>query len=191
MSENRREAVHSGVYGSGSRPGELKKRAACLRDIAYALTIHNNSAVRDRVPNSAVANCLAVACVELSNMARGKAKADGTGSSTTLPRFVDVPIGADDRRAFLEWIPEAGDLVLMLSALCDCGYRVGCSWSGEHQTYTVSLTCRNPEDVNNGLCMTSFAKALDKAIALALYKHQELTRGHWLGEGSAGSEDFG
>jgi hypothetical protein len=108
-----------------------------------------------------------------------------------MPRFVDVKLTAEQRAAFLVWEKREGDLVTLLQSMADDGYRVGVSWSGEQQAYTVSLTCRGEGDPNNGLCMTSFAKTLSTALWLALYKHLEVTGGRWAGEASGSSEEFG
>lgn len=121
-------------------------------------------------------------------MARGKKQGTDTANGVGMPRFVDVALSAEDKAAFLAWSPAVGDIVAKLSALCDDGYRVGCSWSGETQAYTVSLTCRDPQSDNKGLCMTSFARDLATAVKLAVFKHEVMTGGVWL---SASERDVG
>jgi len=124
-------------------------------------------------------------------MARGNDKATTDKNAATLPKFVDVRLSAEDKADFLRQEYDDKFLVTVLQSLCDDGYRVGCSWSGETQAYTISLTCRNASSKNSGLCMTSFAKTVRQAIGLAVYKHTVLTEENWLGVAGAGSEDFG
>lgn len=124
-------------------------------------------------------------------MARGNGKPKTSLNQTAMPKFVDVKLSQDDKAAFLKQSWDELEIIGELQSLCDDGYRVGCSWSGEQQSYTVSLTCRDPESPNNGLCMTSFARSLAVAVCLTLFKHRVLTGGVWLGAAGAGSEDFG
>ena len=75
-------------------------------------------------------------------MARGAAKAAKDAAGQGMPRFVDVKLTAEERAGFSTWVRPVGDLVDLLQSLADDGYRVGVSWSGEQQAYTVSLTGR-------------------------------------------------
>lgn len=124
-------------------------------------------------------------------MTRGQKKGSDVTDKAGMPRFVDVKLSVQDRSDFLAHPWRTDGLVSELQGLVDAGYRVGCSWSTEAQSYTVSLTCRNPDDVNNGLCMTSFASRLDTAVALALWKHNVLTDRKWLGDAAPGESQFG
>jgi hypothetical protein len=121
-------------------------------------------------------------------MARGARKTAEAAAKGGMPSFVDVRLTAEDRAAFLEEDNDIDLLVPRMQTLCDAGYRWGCAWNGESQSYTVSLTCRDAGSPNSGLCMTSFAKDLLTAIQLALFKHDVVTEGIWVG---AGSERFG
>lgn len=124
-------------------------------------------------------------------MARGK----GTGSASTnvgvMPRFVDVRLSVEEKADFMRRQYTDAELTLELQQLCDSGYRIGCAWSSEQSAYTVSLTCRDDKSPNKGLCMTSFAKTLHTAVALAIYKHRFVADEDWLGAAGPGSEDFG
>jgi hypothetical protein len=124
-------------------------------------------------------------------MARGAKKAAEDVTKTGMPKFVDVKLTAEDRAGFVAWKCTPQEIVTFLQDLCDDGYRVGCSWSSETQAYTVSLTCREASSPNAGLCMTSFAKTLDLAVALAVYKHTVVTGERWVGEDVAAVGDFG
>lgn len=124
-------------------------------------------------------------------MARGKSGVETDKKPAGMPRFVDVPLTAEAREQFLAWHWDHEELLCALQRVTDDGYRVGCSWSGETQAYSVSLTCRDETSVNAGLCMTSFAKTLERAVALAVWKHTVYTEGNWLGVASASADEFG
>lgn len=140
---------------------------------------------------SGLAHSIGVCLIEDWNMARGKTTTTGKDSTNALPRFVDVKLTAEQRTEFLSVKERYADSVHLLQGLADDGYRVGVTWSGEHQSYTVSLTCRDAKSPNNGLCMTSFAGDLVTAIALAVYKHCVVTEGHWQSDDSSPAEAFG
>lgn len=124
-------------------------------------------------------------------MARGKAQQTDNKNGSTMPRFVDIVLTADDREDFLGWELSVEELIRALETLPFDGYRVGLAWSGEQQSYTASLTCRNEASPNNGMCVTSFAKTSWTALKLMLYKHQVMTKGVWVSEVSAALGDFG
>jgi hypothetical protein len=168
-----------------------KKSAGIRNTLLWCLTSSRYAGMRDRVPPAGVSHTLSVACVELSIMARGAGKAKDDGKGPDLPKFVDVRLTGDDKLVFREWLPSAVDLVGWMASMCDAGYRIGSSWSGESQAYTVSVTCRDTASENSGLCMTSFAKDLRTAVALAQFKHEILTRGVWLSASEREMGDFG
>lgn len=124
-------------------------------------------------------------------MARGKGSQSVDNTRASMPKFVDIPLSPECREAFLAWEWDHEGLVVELQRLCDSGYRVGCTWVGESQSYTVSLTCRDSDSVNTGLCMTSFARTLEKAVALAVFKHLYVAEGNWLGVATPPSQEFG
>lgn len=124
-------------------------------------------------------------------MSRGKAKAGNGAASGILPRFVDVKLTQEEREQFSEWFSPDGDQTIVIQWFADNGYRVGVSWSGEHQSYTASATCRNTDDPNNGLCMTAFSGDLSKAIALLWWKHHHLANGDWNSRVEPVKEAFG
>lgn len=124
-------------------------------------------------------------------MARG-AKKEGSNAYQGMPKFVDVKLSQEQKAAFVANEPRpAAWLVDRMQQLVFAGYRFGCSWSGEHQSYTVSITCRAEESPNDGLCMTSFAGQLLTALRLAIYKHDEVCLGKWVVPGVGDESDFG
>jgi hypothetical protein len=129
--------------------------------------------------------------IEAGNMARGKGQRDNGTKANAMPTFVDVKLTPQQREAFLEadWVPE--DCTKILMDFTSSGYRVGIAWSGEHQSYTVSLTCRDEESPNVGLCMTCFAGELLVAVGLAWYKHDYIAHGDWRSVAIPPAEAFG
>lgn len=171
--------------------GRRKIRESIAREMRYLLTSDDRASGAYRITPAGLAHSMGVCLIEDSNMARGATKTGKGGSEQGLPRFVDVKLTAEDRLDFLRWEQRTDDVVGLLQALSDDGYRVGCSWSGEQQAYTVSLTGRGEGNPNKGLCMTSFAKTLENAMWLALFKHHVITRGAWMDSAYGGSEEFG
>lgn len=166
-------------------------RAGLFREMAYLLTISTDTHRRGKVSQVGVAHSLGVCLIEDYNMARGRGSGKQNAVMPGMPRFVDVRLTADDRELFGNERLDAAGCVRFLQSMADEGYRVGVTWSGEHQCYTVSLTCRAPDDVNNGMCMTSFAGDLFTAVSLARFKHVSVTGGMWAEHSSGGGEAFG
>lgn len=171
--------------------GRQSLRASLYREMHYLLTLSTGSSRVGRLSPAGIAHSLGVCLIEDWAMSRGKAKAGKGAASGTMPRFVDVKLTQEQREEFASYRLYKDDSVSALQSLSDDGYRVGVSWSGEQSAYTVSLTCRDADSPNNGLCMTSFAKTLETAIRLAVFKHVVVTEGRWV-EGAFGSdEEFG
>jgi len=124
-------------------------------------------------------------------MARGQKKDPVGQGGSSVPRFVDVKLDAEGRRDFLAWLPTAEDPVVYLQRFADAAYRVGIAWSAGHQSYTLSVTCRDPESPNNGQCMTSFGKTPSLVVALAWYKHDCVCAGVWSEYDTPPTEAFG
>lgn len=186
--ERKAEGVLGGVGNYAPNP---QKREAVLRSIGWCFASDANTRFRCGISNAGVAHTLSVALLELTSMARGKGKQVAGSGSGSMPRFVDVALTGDEKAAFkaTDWDDESN--LRFLSDLVDSGYRVGVAWSGEHQAYTVSMTCRDPESPNAGLCVTSFARTLGMAVALAEFKHKVVTEGVWSEPGSSSGQDFG
>lgn len=155
------------------------------------LTIGTGPGSRGGISPAGLTHSVGVAFLEMAIMARGAKRTADAVVKGGMPRFVDVKLTREDRAVFLGENDDPAILVQRLQLLCDNGYRIGCSWSGETQSYTVSLTCRNPGSANDGLCMTSFAADLVTAARLALFKHEFVTAGQWLGDAVDPAEAFG
>lgn len=177
--------------GLDNQPPSVAIRASLAREIRYLLTISTEARRVGCITPAGLAHSIGVCFIEDSNMARGKGGKTGGEPRTGLPRFVDVKLTAEQRKEFVTWVGQDTDLTTKVQELADEGYRLGVAWSGERQAYTVSVTCREPGDANNGLCMTSFAGSLPTAIWLALYKHEVVTSRKWLTAVGDGGEAFG
>lgn len=165
--------------GSESGPPANALRASIAKEMRYLLAISVNASKPNGVRQAGIAHSLGVCLIEDWNMARGKGRVGDAKQQTGLPTFVDVKLTEEDRENFLAWLGDGADPVTVLQALADDGYRVGVAWSGEHQTYTVSVTCRDTESENVGLCMTSFSRSLPQGVLLAWYKHDIVCRRKW------------
>lgn len=180
-----------GLCGSETRPGGEAFRASTRRELRYLLIISDYSRKAGMLSPAGVAHSLGVCLIEDYAVARGKGKPTNERTSGAMPRFVDVKLDPEERERFRAFSATGAELVDAMQAFADNGYRVGVSWSGETQSYTVSLTCRAVGDPNEGLCMTSFAGSLDRAIALAVFKHTVVTAGVWVSGTGGEREDFG
>lgn len=190
MSENGRV----GRSGSGQAEncyGPDVIRAAVRRSLTSMLTISIEARGEGGISSAGLAHSVGVCMLEMAIMARG-AKKESEAVTQGMPKFVDVRLSQEQKAAFTADAPKpAGWIVDRMQQLVFSGYRFGCSWSGEHQSYTVSMTCRNSESPNQGLCMTSFAGQLMTALRLAIYKHEEVCKGVWVMPGPGDDEDFG
>jgi len=180
-----------GFGGSENRPEQASFRASLHREMRYLLSISTGDASKGRLSPAGVAHSLGVCLIEEWLNMRGKNGAKAEEGRGSLPKFVDVKLTPEQRAGFVHQVLTPDECVKFLASAADDGYRVGVTWSGEHQSYTVSMTCRNPASPNNGLCMTSFAGDLVKAISLANYKHCIVTEERWAAASVGPFEDFG
>jgi hypothetical protein len=177
--------------GSGNRTPAEVIRASIGREILYLLTISRDASRGYRITPAGVAHSLGVCLIEDWNVARGARKGKEPGIGQGVPTFVDVKLDDEERENFLAWLGDDVDALRVLQAFTDQSYRVGVAWSGEHQTYTCSVTCRDPDSSNNGLCMTSFSRVLTQAILLAWYKHDVMCQRDWAARAPKPTEGFG
>lgn len=171
--------------------GMQNPRASLYREMRYLFASSRKAGGAGWITPTGLAHSLGVCLIEDWHMSRGKGKDAKAGSANALPRFVDVKLTAEQRAEFSSFTLYEGDPVRALQSLADDGYRVGVSWSGEQQAYTISLTCRNSESVNNGMCMTSFAGTLETAVRLAVFKHVVVCNERWVEASFGGNEEFG
>lgn len=191
MSGTYDRAGQSGLDGGENTTGLDVIRAAIRSSLVNMLTIGTGPRLSFGLTPAGLAHSVGVSLLEIDIMARGSKKAAETNSQG-MPKFVDVKLTQEQKAAFVaREQPPAAWCVDRMQQLVFSGYRFGCSWSGEHQSFTVSMTCRNDESANNGLCMTSFAGQLLTAVRLALYKHYEVCDQVWTIPGADPGEDFG
>lgn len=174
-----------------NRVGGQNPRAALYREMRYLLTISKESCGVGRLSPAGLAHSLGVCLTEDWHMARGKVKGSSAGNTGNLPRFVDIKLTQEERDQFVEWFDPNVDQTSVLQQFADLGYRLGVSWSGEHQSYTVSATCRDSGSPNDGMCMTAFSGNLRKAVALLWWKHHYVADQDWNTRVSGPREDFG
>lgn len=171
--------------------GGHNPRASLRREMLYLLTSSRDTGRGNRIPPAGIVHSLGVCLIEDWNMTRGKGKSGQGRAGSGMPVFVDVKLTEADRENFLASLGDGVDAVRVLQSFADDGYRVGVSWVGEQQSYTVSVTCRDEESENNGLCMTSFAGDLTRGILLAWFKHDVLCQRRWKAFVPPREESFG
>lgn len=171
--------------------GRDAKLSAIQRSIRWVLASNNEPRGRGQISPTGFSHTFAVCMLEWNEMARGNGKQVDQAKLTAMPTFVDIKLTADNRQRFQEWYAHERDAIKILTDFTDTGYRVGCTWSGDTQSYTVSVTCRSSEQPNNGLCMTSFAKTIHQGICLAWFKHSVLAAGAWRTYAPEESEGWG
>lgn len=174
---------------NSARPEDV--RASLHREMRYLLTISTGKASLGRLSPAGLVHSLGVCLIEEWNMARGKKAVKAEEGRGGLPRFVDVKLTQEQRAEFSHHLLDEAGCVRFLASASDDGYRLGVAWSGEHQTYTVSMTCRDDESPNSGLCMTAFAGDLMTAISLINYKHCVVTEGRWVDDAASTMGSFG
>jgi len=180
-----------GLDDSDYRAGGQSHRASLGRELLYLLTINTQARIGRDISKSGLAYSISICLLEASIVARGKGGGDNGTTAAVMPRFVDVKLTTEQRAEFADHVLSPDDCVKFLMSATDDGYRIGVTWSGEHQAYTVSMTCRNTDSPNNGQCMTSFAGNLVTAISLASYKHHIVTKELWSSAAVPPGEEFG
>lgn len=190
MSVQRRLPGFDGA-GPGIRAPAEAIRASIARELRYLLALSRMPVRGYRPTPAGIVHSVGVCLIEDWNMGRGKGRATEGRAGGSLPTFVDVKLSESDRENFLASLGDDFDAVRVLQSFADDGYRVGVAWSGEHQTYTVSVTCRDDESENNGLCMTSFSGDLSRGILLAWFKHDVLCKRKWKSFVPPREESFG
>lgn len=78
--------------------------------------------------------------------------------------------------------------------LVDAGYKLTISNDATHNSYNVSMTCRNLKDRNMGLTLTGRGGTVEGAVASFVFKHSDILEGDWTATNAhgrrGGGEDF-
>lgn len=191
MSATHGRVGQGGPDSGGSAVGTAEQRASIRRTVRGLLTSSTEPGGSARTTPTGFAHMFGVCMVEFSIMVRGKGSRAEATTKAGMPTFVDVKLTHEEKEDFLAWDLSVDELIRRLELYPFDGYRVGLAWSGEAQSYTASLTCRNDESPNGGLCMTSFAKTSLTALKLMVYKHEVVTKGVWRSDDEADAGAFG
>lgn len=183
--------VIGGFYRAKIGSGNVERSAAVHRHLVFLLTSLTDARLARYMSKSGVSHDFGVCMIEVGIMARGKKTAPEGVNGGVLPRFIDVRLSQEQRAEFKAASYTPQSLALFLEEMCASGYRVGCAYSGERGSFTVSFTCRDDQSPNHNLCMTSFAGDLLTAIALACFKHSVVTEGVWVVEGDSAGGEWG
>lgn len=95
-------------------------------------------------------------------------------------KFVNLDLRASDRDHFNAWKELNKDrLWEVLDRLTDDGYKMQFGYDNKFSCRVANLSCLNEKDDNYGHIMPSRAATVEEAIWIALFKHLEVTKGHW------------
>lgn len=105
--------------------------------------------------------------------------------------FARCELSAEDKRAAKAWAEaESKNLGPLLHDVGASGYKIGLSFSDEHDTWTASFSGKPEEAINELMVLTARHKDWVLALMTLLYKHVVIFKsGVW--EGDDGEEDDG
>lgn len=114
-------------------------------------------------------------------MARGKTKPKGSvaGQTAFSTEFVQIPVGDLSWAEVEKQFGNTEEVFATFNELVTGGYKFSFSYSDANDAVICAMTCRDPESVNNGKTMSSFAVDWYSALVLALYKHVVIAGGNW------------
>lgn len=190
MSERGSWSQGRGLQRFETEPATRRVLERIMHSFAYVLTSGTRDLRERPLAPSSLSHMLGVYVLEgWLLMARSKGRGEGVANG--LPKFVDVRLSPEQRAEFASSVFDSDEITRAVFGLVAEGYRVGIGYSGEHGSFTVSLTGRDTGTVNDGLCMTSFAGDALTAVALAVYKHMVVCGGVWPSSQNGAKADFG
>lgn len=93
--------------------------------------------------------------------------------------FVEISLAGHTREAIQDALPDFETVYNHAADMLQAGYRVGFTYNSANDAFTVSVTCRDEGNVNEGLTFTSFAGDWYAALQVALYKHYIVAGENW------------
>lgn len=97
----------------------------------------------------------------------------------TPTTFVTYRLSEGEKRRFAEWAEQEGlDRDALLSDLLLSAHKVSFGYDTKNACFMMTVTCRDPQSINHGLCCTSRAPNLNQAIDVGLFKHYEVFCDH-------------
>jgi len=95
---------------------------------------------------------------------------------------VEIPEAQKDQVKSLRNKPD--ELWRVILDLVENGYKMSVTCDQKYSLYNLSLTCKNPKDVNNGYTLSGRGGTLLGAMASFVYKHATILEGAWADAGS-------
>lgn len=121
-----------------------------------------------------------------SNTKYNKKKSTGSnGVQSEWNGFVDIPLDTEDKNYLKEMSREAADVLGILCALAEEGYKLSLSPDIAHGAYIATATGRVPGSANVGRSLSARGPDLLGAINALWYKHALLAEsGDWSNVGN-------
>lgn len=107
--------------------------------------------------------------------------AQPTQSGDGWKGFVNVELTDAQKPLVKALCSHADHLWTVIWDLIDASYKLTISNDAAHNSYNVSMTCRNQRDPNNGLTLTGRGGTVLGAMASFVFKHETLLEGKWSG----------
>jgi len=105
--------------------------------------------------------------------ARGKAVQDGWKG------FVNVELNDLQKAECKLWRAHPEKIWNVIWDLEAAGYKLTISCDDRNGTHNVSMTCREPKDINMGMTLTGRGGDVQSAVAAFAYKHSVILEGDW------------
>lgn len=95
--------------------------------------------------------------------------------------WVNINLSDDDKGQIEGIAPDISEEQLLgwVGSMAYHGYSFSASWDDWSDSQQVSLVCKNPDDQNYGLGLSSRHPDIDTAILTLYYKHEKIAEGVW------------
>jgi hypothetical protein len=120
-----------------------------------------------------------------------KLKNDKEPSRVEFKGYVNYVLTQADKEGFKQWDVEDHDLWLLLAGDIQNGYKLGCSFNPQNDTFQVTYMCNDPASTNAGYILSAYAKDWYIAVKSLVYKHNEVFAGEWPLDGKTLGDSWG
>ena len=95
--------------------------------------------------------------------------------------YLKCNITKEEKEQFHEWAEKAGmeNILSTIARLVDADYKFSVKTDSYGGGVQAALTCADPNNEDQGLCLTARAPDFENAIMLLMFKHIELLRSEW------------
>jgi len=109
-----------------------------------------------------------------------------TGYGDGWKGFVNVELSDAQKPLVKALMSDMGRVWTTVWDLVDAGYKLTISNDPTHNSYNLSMTCRNAKDRNNGLTLTGRGGTVEGACASFVFKHSDILEGDWTTQSARG-----